>query len=115
MSHDSQENQSIRYEKSDTDNRAIVVMGLIVLTILMSISLLMIPFTKHMWNQAGQSIPMASARSAQPSATPEIQVEVRPGSELEKFHEEVDIIATNKKIDAAIQESLKQGFPSRKS
>ena len=116
MSHDSQENQTIRYEKTDTNNRAIVILGLVVLAVLFGISLLMIPFTKYLWDQAGHSNSFASERPAQPdTAVPEILVEVHPGSELAKFHAEMTAAEADNKINAAIQDSLKQGFPSRKA
>ncbi len=113
MHHDSRENDTIRYEKSDTDNRAIVVMGLIVLAILFSISLSMIPFTKYMWNKADSGNGATVAQTQ--TMVPEILVEVHPGGELEKFHQEMNAFDANKKIDAAIQDALKQGFSVRKS
>ncbi len=109
----SNENKDIRFEERDTDVRAILNLGFIVLAIIFTIGMSMIPFTRYMWNKTEKNLPSGS----QPTvlSSPEVILEVRPGSELGKQHDEITATDANKKIDAAMQKALAQGFPVRKS
>lgn len=103
MSH---EHSSVQYEGRDTQNKQILIWGIVLFAVMIGCSLLMIPFLSSMWEWAETANPQTESRKME--TTPPIILEVHPNHDLKKMQHEYQENDSATKIHAALKETAEE-------